>query len=100
MKKFDISNIKNWSPEEHTLGAMIPEAGNSAQYNTGTWRTFVPVIDFEKCTQCLFCFILCPDSSILMDDGKVTGIDEFHCKGCGICAEECPKDAIKMIEER
>ena len=21
------------------------------------------------------------------------------CKGCGICAEECPSDAIEMVEE-
>jgi len=23
----------------------------------------------------------------------------YHCKGCGICAVECPKDAIVMVEE-
>ncbi|MEK7353418.1 MAG: 4Fe-4S binding protein [Chloroflexota bacterium] len=23
----------------------------------------------------------------------------FYCKGCGICAKECPKDVITMIEE-
>jgi len=29
------------------------------------------------------------------------GIDEKHCKGCGICAHECPADAISMkIEEK
>jgi len=22
-----------------------------------------------------------------------------HCKGCGICAQECPQKAIKMMEE-
>jgi pyruvate ferredoxin oxidoreductase delta subunit len=26
-------------------------------------------------------------------------IDYEYCKGCGICAEECPADAIKMVEE-
>jgi len=25
--------------------------------------------------------------------------DLFYCKGCGICAHECPKGAIKMVEE-
>ena len=23
----------------------------------------------------------------------------FYCKGCGICAEECPRDVITMVEE-
>jgi Pyruvate/2-oxoacid:ferredoxin oxidoreductase delta subunit len=27
-------------------------------------------------------------------------IDYDHCKGCGICVEECPRDAMVMEEER
>jgi pyruvate ferredoxin oxidoreductase delta subunit len=23
----------------------------------------------------------------------------FYCKGCGICARECPADAIGMVDE-
>ena len=30
--------------------------------------------------------------------GVLTGIDYEHCKGCGICAEVCPFDAITMKE--
>jgi pyruvate ferredoxin oxidoreductase delta subunit len=26
-------------------------------------------------------------------------VDYDHCKGCGICAHECPVKAIKMIPE-
>lgn len=99
MKSWDFSNIQEWAPEDHPKGTLIPEAGTAERYNTGTWRTFKPEIDFSKCTQCLFCFIFCPDSSILVEEGKVTGIDEKHCKGCGICAAECPRDAIEMKEE-
>jgi len=25
--------------------------------------------------------------------------DYDYCKGCGICANECPKKAIEMVEE-
>jgi pyruvate ferredoxin oxidoreductase delta subunit len=42
--------------------------------------------------------VACPDSSVRLSEGKVTGIDYEHCKGCGICAFECPTDpkAIEM----
>jgi pyruvate ferredoxin oxidoreductase delta subunit len=23
----------------------------------------------------------------------------YYCKGCGICAKECPVDAISMVQE-
>jgi pyruvate ferredoxin oxidoreductase delta subunit len=26
-------------------------------------------------------------------------VDLYHCKGCGICAKECGKKAINMVEE-
>jgi len=45
------------------------------------------------------CWIYCPDSAILVEDKKVKEIDLEHCKGCGICAEECPVKAIKMVPE-
>ncbi|MFP4200641.1 MAG: 4Fe-4S binding protein [Clostridia bacterium] len=51
--------------------------------------------------QCRLCWIYCPDSAIMTnEDGEVVGIDYDHCKGCGICAVECPKDgAMTMIDE-
>jgi pyruvate ferredoxin oxidoreductase delta subunit len=100
MKRFDVNEISTYKPEEHPLGASIPQAGTSEVYRTGTWRTFRPEIDFTKCTQCLFCFIFCPDSSIEVEDARVVGVDLDHCKGCGICAAECPRSAISMVEER
>ncbi len=77
----------------------ILEPGNSKKYNTGDWRTFRPIRDADKCTNCLICWITCPDSSILVKDGKLTGIDMDHCKGCGICAEVCPVKCIEMKKE-
>jgi pyruvate ferredoxin oxidoreductase delta subunit len=34
--------------------------------------------------------VFCPDSAIIVEDAKVKGVDYDHCKGCGICARECP----------
>jgi len=58
-----------------------------------------PVIDKNKCINCLLCWIYCPDASVIAENGEVKGFDYEHCKGCGICASECPVQAIKMIPE-
>jgi len=97
--KWDVCEIDEWGPEEHQLGATIPEAGNSIYYETGGWRSQVPQIDSEKCDGCLLCYFYCPDASIIVECGKATGVDLAHCKGCGICAKECPQKAIVMQPE-
>jgi pyruvate ferredoxin oxidoreductase delta subunit len=89
---------KPLSWQEVLPGAIIQDAGNAAEYETGSWRTYRPIFHEDRCTQCLLCWIYCPDSAVMVDDGKVTGFDLEHCKGCGICANECPPkcNAITM----
>jgi Pyruvate/2-oxoacid:ferredoxin oxidoreductase delta subunit len=49
------------------------------------------------CNLCLQCVSFCPDSSIRPDGEKDTvAVDLDHCKGCGICAYECPRGVITM----
>ncbi len=78
------------------IGGVILESGNALEYKTGGWRVKRPLWDEEKCISCFRCWVYCPDESILAKDGKVRGIDYDYCKGCGICAEECP-DKVKAI---
>ena len=63
---------------------------------TGTWRTARPVIDRDKCTGCLLCWVFCPEGIITKNERKV---DYEYCKGCGVCAKECPVSAIEMVRE-
>jgi pyruvate ferredoxin oxidoreductase delta subunit len=97
--KWDISDMSSWGYGQFPAGAVIPEAGNSNDYITGGWRSERPWRDDATCTQCLLCWIVCPDSSINVADEKVTSFDLDHCKGCGICAQVCPVDAIEMVPE-
>ena len=80
-------------------GGIIPNPGNTADRQTGDWRVERPVIDMERCTHCMICWIYCPDSAIVAKEGRFIEFDLVHCKGCGICAEECPPNCIDMIEE-
>jgi 2-oxoacid:acceptor oxidoreductase delta subunit (pyruvate/2-ketoisovalerate family) len=53
-----------------------------------------------SCFECDNCYGLCPDDAIVKHgvDGRYT-IDLDYCKGCGICAHECPSGAIEMVPE-
>ena len=75
----------------------ILEPGTAEMFKTGSWRSEKPVWNKEKCINCLICWISCPDSSIMVKEGKMTGIDYDHCKGCGICSRECPVKPVKAI---
>ncbi|MBF0548481.1 MAG: 4Fe-4S binding protein [Candidatus Riflebacteria bacterium] len=85
-------STKNSLPgyKELPPGGIIPEGGTANNYKTGGWRSKRPVFQSEACVHCLTCWILCPDNSVLASQGKVIGYDYDHCKGCGICAFECP----------
>ncbi len=51
------------------------------------------------CNLCLECVSFCPDASIRPDEHETSVVvDLDHCKGCGICAYECPRGVITMEE--
>ena len=79
-------------------------AGPGDAGRTGSWRVLRPVIDYTKCTParkgkpaCYSCWLYCPDS--VVSKTIKPEIDLEYCKGCGICAEECPAKAITMVAE-
>jgi NADPH-dependent glutamate synthase beta subunit-like oxidoreductase len=50
------------------------------------------------CNECRNCLEFCPDAAIHASPGGGFEIDDGHCKGCGICAAECPRGALVMVE--
>ena len=80
------------------------ESGPGDGGRTGSWRGLRPVIDLEKSISakrnkpaCFTCWLYCPDGVISRTIPPT--IDYEYCKGCEICAEECPVDAITMVAE-
>ncbi|NLI97351.1 4Fe-4S binding protein [bacterium] len=95
--KFDKQ--MNW--KELPEGCLIDEPATSLHFKTGDWRSMRPLWSEEKCIQCLACWINCPDTAIVVEDGKMKGMNYDYCKGCGICAWVCPPkaSAIEMVRE-
>jgi len=53
-----------------------------------------------NCFECDNCFGVCPDNAVIkLGPGNRFKIDLDYCKGCGICASECPCGAIVMVPE-
>ena len=53
-----------------------------------------------NCFECDNCYGVCPDNAVIkLGPGKRFEFDYDYCKGCGICAAECPCGAIDMVKE-
>ncbi|MFA7095174.1 MAG: FAD-dependent oxidoreductase [Gammaproteobacteria bacterium] len=57
-----------------------------------------------SCLACDNCWTLCPDMAVLKTQEVASGgahyvFDYDYCKGCGLCAHECPSGYIAMAEE-
>ncbi len=81
------------------VGSIVAEPGSASQYPTGGWRSQKPILDKNLCNKCGLCYIYCPEGCIEQDEEGYFVANLFYSKGCGICAHECPKKAITMVEE-
>ena len=72
-------------------------ASNSFTASVADWRIEKPVFNKDYCIDCQFCWIYCPDMSIISRDKKMIGVDMDHCKGCAICVEVCPTNPKSLL---
>lgn len=88
-------------PVEQRLGEAEIEAGlETAQAAAEAHRC----LSCGSCMACDNCWTLCPDSAVLKAPtpnpaGSLYRFDYDYCKGCGLCANECPCGHIAMVEE-
>ena len=53
-----------------------------------------------NCFECDNCYGVCPDNAVIkLGAGMKFRFNYEYCKGCGICANECPCGAIDMVSE-
>ncbi len=86
----------------HICGESSPGIGEAGK--TGEWRTVRPVIDHKKCLpaksnkkSCFQCWLYCPEA--VVSRTVPVDINYDYCKGCGICSQVCPVNAIIMTSE-
>jgi pyruvate-ferredoxin/flavodoxin oxidoreductase len=110
-------------PWDHFL-PVVP-AGTSKYRDMSYIGTQLPVYEASKCTACGVCTASCPDSALYstITDRPIpdSGLKYFKvfkkppkgipwerfalninvipaaCKGCGICAQVCPSNALRMV---
>jgi 2-oxoacid:acceptor oxidoreductase delta subunit (pyruvate/2-ketoisovalerate family) len=53
-----------------------------------------------NCFECDNCYGVCPDNAVIkLGAGQRFQFNYDYCKGCGLCAAECPCGAIDMVPE-
>jgi NADPH-dependent glutamate synthase beta subunit-like oxidoreductase len=53
-----------------------------------------------NCFECDNCYGVCPDNAVIkLGPGHRFRFNLDYCKGCGVCAAECPCGAIEMVPE-
>ena len=87
------SKEKTW--KEMSIAGVCSKS--SIGFMTGDWKTYMPIRTWKNALTCLTCVMFCPEGAIkwMPEMGKIE-FDFSFCKGCGICANECPTKAITM----
>lgn len=104
-------NVHYHQPAPRVVERVLPiaERGECDEVDLGLDRHEVEMesrrcLSCGNCMACDNCWTLCPDSAVLKtqeiaSDGSHYVFDYDYCKGCGLCATECPCGYIEMIED-
>jgi NAD-dependent dihydropyrimidine dehydrogenase PreA subunit len=68
----------------------------------GAWKPWFPVIDYQRCTNCMQCLSFCLfDVYGVSTDGKIQVQNQNNCKtDCPACSRVCPEVAIMFPKYR
>jgi len=79
---------------------ITAEPGSARKNKTGSWRVEKrPKYLRKNCIACRLCLLVCPEGIVTGREKNSFSPDYDYCKGCGLCADVCPKDDIEMVPE-
>ena len=61
-------------------------------------RKAIAVVDSEKCTGCGICADVCPADAIKVNGQAIVNAEA--CTGCAVCVMECPNEAIILAQKK
>jgi len=105
---FERLNTWYYSDAPHAVRPRLEAARRTSEFTevVGGLDAETALYEARRCLSCGNCFGcdncygVCPDNAVLKIDGAHGyAIDYDYCKGCGLCAVECPCGAIDMQPE-
>jgi NAD-dependent dihydropyrimidine dehydrogenase PreA subunit len=90
----DISDLDAEGAVERVAAAC--EREQHADGTANGWKPWFPVIDFDRCTNCMQCLSFCLfDVYGVSQEGKISVQNQSNCKtDCPACSRVCPEVAI------
>ena len=79
-----------------TIRARVEDKiGQSGQEAPAYWKPWFPVIDYDRCTNCMQCLTFCLFDVYGVEQDKLTVLNQDNCKtNCPACSRVCPEAAI------
>ena len=105
---FDRLNTWYYSDAPKTIQEMLGKARRETTFDevvTGLDETNAlfearRCLSCGNCFECDNCYGVCPDNAVIkLGAGQRYEFNYEFCKGCGLCAAECPCGAIRMEKE-
>lgn len=105
---FEDLNLAYAIPAARAKASVLPVGERVRDFAEidGGFSQEVAMAEAERCLSCGVCnicgncWLFCPDACIFSKNGGYE-INYDYCKGCGVCANECPCSAIMMaVEEK
>lgn len=79
-----------------TIRARVSDKiSQSGRKSPAFWKPWFPVIDYDRCTNCMQCLTFCLFDVYGVTEEKIDVLNESNCKtDCPACSRVCPEAAI------